>query len=110
LLLGNLFVALGVLAFGTSIEEECMILRIATLNLEQDHKCWEARREIVAAQMAELNPDMLALNEIHIPTQTGRWLQRSVTNRARRPKDCLRDIRPSRREISIIARTTASRW
>jgi len=55
-----------------------MVLRIATLNLEQDHKCWEARRDLVAAQMAELNPDMLALNEIHIPTQTGRWLQRSA--------------------------------
>lgn len=55
-----------------------MVLRIATLNLEQDHKCWEARRDLVAAQMTELNPDMLALNEIHIPTQTGRWLQRSA--------------------------------
>lgn len=55
-----------------------MILRIATLNLEQDHKCWEARRELIAAQSVELNPDMLALNEIHIPHQTGRWLQRAA--------------------------------
>jgi endonuclease/exonuclease/phosphatase family metal-dependent hydrolase len=55
-----------------------MILRIATLNIEQDHKCWELRRELIAAQLAELNPDILALNEIHIPTQTGRWLQRAA--------------------------------
>lgn len=55
-----------------------MILRIATLNLEQDHKCWEARHELIAAQSVELNPDMLALNEIHIPNQTGRWLQRAA--------------------------------
>ena len=55
-----------------------MILRIATLNLEQDHKCWEARRELVVAQMRDLNPDILALNEIHIPSQTGRWLQREA--------------------------------
>jgi len=55
-----------------------MILRIATLNLEQNHKCWEARRELIAAQTVELNPDMLALNEIHIPNQTGRWLQRTA--------------------------------
>ena len=55
-----------------------MILRIATLNLEQDHKCWEARRELIAAQTVELNPDMLALNENHIPNQTGRWLQRAA--------------------------------
>jgi endonuclease/exonuclease/phosphatase family metal-dependent hydrolase len=55
-----------------------MILRIATLNLEQDQKCWEARRELIAAQTVELNPDMLALNEIHIPSHTGRWLQRAA--------------------------------
>ena len=55
-----------------------MVLRIATLNLEQDHKCWEARRELIAAQLKELNPDLLALNEIHIPSQTGRWLQRAA--------------------------------
>ena len=52
-----------------------MILRLATLNLEQDHKCWKARRELVVAQFGELHPDIWALNELHIPTQTGRWLQ-----------------------------------
>ncbi|MGH7926502.1 MAG: endonuclease/exonuclease/phosphatase family protein, partial [Candidatus Binatia bacterium] len=58
-----------------------MVIRIATLNLEQNHKCWQLRRELIAAQLAELNPDMLALNEIHIPTQTGRWLQRAAADR-----------------------------
>jgi endonuclease/exonuclease/phosphatase family metal-dependent hydrolase len=58
-----------------------MVLRIATLNTAQNHKSWESRRALIAAQLAELNPDMLALNEIHIPTQTGRWLQRSATAR-----------------------------
>jgi endonuclease/exonuclease/phosphatase family metal-dependent hydrolase len=52
-----------------------MIFRIATLNLEQDQKRWSARRELIAAQMEDLNPDLLALNEIHLPTQTGLWLQ-----------------------------------
>ncbi|HSQ12002.1 MAG TPA: endonuclease/exonuclease/phosphatase family protein, partial [Candidatus Deferrimicrobium sp.] len=52
-----------------------MIFRIATLNLEQDHKCWEARRDLIAEQFGELRPDIWALNEIHIPSQTGRWLQ-----------------------------------
>ena len=61
-----------------------MILRIATLNLEQDHKCWQARRGLIVAQLRKLNPDILALNEIHIPSQTGRWLQRACekTNRS----------------------------
>jgi endonuclease/exonuclease/phosphatase family metal-dependent hydrolase len=57
-----------------------MILRVATLNLEQDHKCWAQRRALVAAQLRALNPDVLALNEIHIPTQTGRWLQRAANS------------------------------
>ena len=55
-----------------------MILRIATLNLEQNHKRWEARRELIAQPVGDLNPDMWALNEIHIPTQTARWLQKKA--------------------------------
>jgi endonuclease/exonuclease/phosphatase family metal-dependent hydrolase len=52
-----------------------MILRIATLNLEQDQKHWAVRRELIAAQLKDLHPDIFALNEIHIPSETGRWLQ-----------------------------------
>jgi len=55
-----------------------MVLRIATLNLEQNHKRWEARRELIAQQFADLNPDIWALNEIHIPTQSARWLQKTA--------------------------------
>ena len=58
-----------------------MTLRIATLNLEQNHHCWEQRRELIVAQLAELRPDLWALNEVHIPTETGRWLQREAENR-----------------------------
>lgn len=58
-----------------------MILRIATLNLEQNHKCWQARRELVVQQLDELKPDMLALNEIYTPEQTGRWIQRTAADR-----------------------------
>ncbi len=55
-----------------------MVLRIATLNLEQNHKRWEARRELIAQQVADLHPAMWALNEIYIASQTARWLQRSA--------------------------------
>lgn len=58
-----------------------MVFRIATLNLEQDHKRWPARRELIVQQLGELNPDMLALNEIYVPEQTGRWLQRAAAER-----------------------------
>lgn len=58
-----------------------MILRIATLNLEQNHKRWPARRDLIVQQWGELKPDMLALNEIYVPEQTGRWLQRAAAER-----------------------------
>ena len=58
-----------------------MAFRIATLNLEQNLKSWDLRRELIVAHLRELNPDILALNEIHVPTQTGRWLQRTAVER-----------------------------
>jgi endonuclease/exonuclease/phosphatase family metal-dependent hydrolase len=57
-----------------------VVLRIAALNIEQNHKRWEARRELIAGQLKDLRPDFLALNEIHIPSETGRWLQRAAAN------------------------------
>ena len=59
-----------------------MSFRVATLNLEQDHKRWEARRELVVAQLAELRPDLVGLNEVCVPLQTGRWLRRASKERA----------------------------
>lgn len=50
-------------------------IRVVTLNTEQDHKRWETRRELIAEQLAELKPDVLALNEVCVPLQTARWLQ-----------------------------------
>lgn len=55
-----------------------MVLRIATLNLEQDHKRWEERRELIAAELKDLQPDIWALNEIHVPSRTGLWLQKAA--------------------------------
>lgn len=55
-----------------------MSFRIATLNLGLNQKCWESRRELIATQLKDLDPDTLCLNEIHLPAQTGRWLQRAV--------------------------------
>jgi endonuclease/exonuclease/phosphatase family metal-dependent hydrolase len=58
-----------------------MVFRIATLNLEQNHKRWPERRELIVQQLGELKPDMLALNEICVPEQTGQWLQRAAADR-----------------------------
>ena len=53
--------------------------RVATLNLEQDHKRWLDRRELIVDQLERLRPDVLALNEVCIPLQTGRFLQQVAT-------------------------------
>ena len=52
-----------------------MIFRIVTLNLELNHKGWKTRRDLIAAELPSLSPDIWALNEIHVPSQTGRWLK-----------------------------------
>ena len=58
-----------------------MGFRVATLNLEQDHKRWDARRELIVQHLGELRPDLFTLNEICVPLQTGRWLQRAARER-----------------------------
>ena len=58
-----------------------MLWCMATLNLEQNHKRWDVRRELVIDQLAVLQPDVVALNEICLPLQTGRWLQRTAHER-----------------------------
>ena len=58
-----------------------MSLRVSTLNLEQDHKRWDERRCLVVDQLGRLKPDIFSLNEICIPRQTGRWLQRTADDK-----------------------------
>ncbi len=58
-----------------------MSFRVATLNLEQDHKRWMDRRELIVDQLAQLRPDVLALNEVCIPLQTGKFLQQAASQR-----------------------------
>jgi endonuclease/exonuclease/phosphatase family metal-dependent hydrolase len=55
-----------------------MRFRIATLNLEQDHKRWEARRPLIVAEIGRLKPDIQAFNEICVPRQTARGLRASA--------------------------------
>ena len=37
-----------------------MTFRVATLNLEQDHKRWDARRHLIADQFAAPAPDIFS--------------------------------------------------
>ena len=52
-----------------------MRFRVTTLNLEQDHKRWDARRDLVQVEIGRLKPDIMALNEVCIPRQSARGLR-----------------------------------
>jgi endonuclease/exonuclease/phosphatase family metal-dependent hydrolase len=56
-----------------------MQFRIVTLNLEQDHKRWTARRALIHDGIATLRPDIVALNEVSIPLQSARALWRTTS-------------------------------
>lgn len=58
-----------------------MQFRAVILNMEQNHKRWEARRELIVEQLCALRPDVLALNEVCVPLQSARWLQRIAKER-----------------------------
>ena len=52
-----------------------MQFRVATLNLEQDHKRWDARRGLIETEIGRLKPDLMAFNEVCIPRQSARKLR-----------------------------------
>ena len=56
-----------------------MRFRVATLNLEQDHKRWDARRDLIQAEIGRLKPDIMAFNEVCIPRQSARGLRDAAT-------------------------------
>jgi endonuclease/exonuclease/phosphatase family metal-dependent hydrolase len=58
-----------------------MKLRVAMLNMEQDHKRWEQRRELIISELAAIDPDLFAINEVCIPLQTARWIQQVMRER-----------------------------
>jgi endonuclease/exonuclease/phosphatase family metal-dependent hydrolase len=55
-----------------------MSVRVVTLNLEQGHKRWEARRRLIVEEIGRLKPDVLAFNEVSVPLQSARALRNDV--------------------------------
>lgn len=51
-----------------------MRFRVATFNLHQNLRRWNERRDLIVQQLVELKPDILCLNEVSIPIDSGRWL------------------------------------
>lgn len=50
------------------------MIKLVTLNILNDLSQWPQRRSILAAQMAELQPDVIALQEVALIDNTARWL------------------------------------
>lgn len=55
------------------------MFRVTHLNLEQDHKRWDARRPLVLDEITCLGPDIVTLNEVCVPRQTARGLWRDIS-------------------------------
>src|SRR5688572_24220247 len=49
--------------------------------MEQDHKRWALRRELIIEELAAIDPDVFAMNEVCVPLQTARWIQRTMRER-----------------------------
>ena len=58
-----------------------MRFRVTTLNMEQDHKRWEARRDLIVEEIRALAPGVVALNEVCVPLQTAHWLRKEVSRK-----------------------------
>ena len=58
-----------------------MPFRVVTLNLEQGHKRWAARRPLIIDELARLAPDLIAFNEVCVPLQSARDLRAAAAER-----------------------------
>ena len=53
-------------------------VRIATLNVRNTADRWRARRGLLLAQLAELAPDVIGLQELRMWPNQGRWIAREL--------------------------------
>jgi len=56
-------------------------IRVATLNLRNASDRWLERAPLLLDQFAELAPDVIGVQEIHVPTRQGEWIVRKVNER-----------------------------
>jgi endonuclease/exonuclease/phosphatase family metal-dependent hydrolase len=59
-----------------------MRFRVVTLNLEQDHKRWAARRPLIVDEIGRLAPDLIAFNEVCVPRLSAHDLRGAAAERA----------------------------
>ena len=70
-----------------------MQFRVATLNLEQDHKRWSDRQPLISGEIAALRPDVIAFNEVSVPLQTAKILRDGATTATGIPYNLVQQTR-----------------
>jgi endonuclease/exonuclease/phosphatase family metal-dependent hydrolase len=55
-----------------------MRFRVVTLNIEQDHKRWQARYRLIEEEIDRLKPDVIAFNEVSVALQSARGLRNAA--------------------------------
>lgn len=58
----------------TQNEPPTIGLRVATLNLRREWDRWPERAPLVVAELAQLEPDLIGLQEVSVPLDQARWL------------------------------------
>lgn len=53
---------------------EAAPLKVVTINLLSDLERWGERRELLAAELSALQPDLVAVQEVALPENTAAWL------------------------------------
>jgi len=56
-------------------------IRVATLNLRNTSDRWKKRAPLLLDQLAELRPDVIALQEVRVPADQARWIVDRVNAR-----------------------------
>lgn len=54
---------------------------IVTINLHGRRERWRERRPLLVAQLLEIVPDLICLQEVHLSTGQGRWLKTQLNER-----------------------------
>lgn len=56
-------------------------VKVATINLHGRADRWKERRHLLTEQIVETAPDLVGLQELHLPTRQGKWLCKQVNLR-----------------------------
>lgn len=54
---------------------------VATINVRSHADRWRERRNLLVMQLMDAAPELISLQELHMPTQQGRWLCRQMNVR-----------------------------